>query len=249
MNIRRILTGSEDLLKGLEMIWRRLVSILPSFINGKSFIFLPVSQSDAPNGLMPSKVKEALVDGSVFASIVPKEFGGREINQKDLLQVAECLGGLDLSTFTSFNHIMNASNFINQFGTQEQKQRYLPGIAVGKWRPTICWQEDTFDLNSLFRIGNVFRTGFEPTAQVFDAHGQGQRLNAVKANVEGAMEANLFIVFANQKIGDLVSRRKGTKSEDVCVNPDRSFQAAISSRGTQKILPSRPRTRSGSADS
>lgn len=93
---------------------------------------------------MSSKVREVLIKSSILAATMPKEYGGVDVGQKDLLQIAECMGGLDLSTFTSFSQIFMTSNLLVQFGNQEQCKRYLPGIAAGKWRPTICWQEDTF---------------------------------------------------------------------------------------------------------
>jgi butyryl-CoA dehydrogenase len=84
-----------------------------------------------------------LIDKGIFASTIPKEYGGIEHGQKDMLQIAESMGNVDLSTFNTFNQILMISKLISQFGSEEQKQRYLAGIAIGKWRPAICWQEDT----------------------------------------------------------------------------------------------------------
>lgn len=47
-------------------------------------------------------------------------------------------------------------------------------------------------------------TSVNPSSQVLSAPGQPQRLHAFKVNVVNAAEANLFIVFANKRIGDEV---------------------------------------------
>jgi len=49
-----------------------------------------------------------------------------------------------------------------------------------------------------------FSTSVNPSSQVSSAPGQPQRLNAYKVNVVNAVDANLFIVFANKRIGDEV---------------------------------------------
>ena len=49
-----------------------------------------------------------------------------------------------------------------------------------------------------------YRTGHKPTAQVVSLRGHGQSLTATKVNVVDAVDANMFIVFANRQIGEEV---------------------------------------------
>ncbi|CAK5092162.1 unnamed protein product [Meloidogyne enterolobii] len=139
-------------------------------------------------GLMPSEIVDVLMKNGIFGAIIPKDFGGVGFQQKDVLQLVECISSRDLSIFTMFNNLMTCSNIILQFGTIKQKDDYLPGLATGKWRPAICWQEETTSVN--------------PSSQVSSSPGQPQRLNAYKVNVVNAVDANLFVVFANKRIGD-----------------------------------------------
>ena len=92
---------------------------------------------------MPLEIVDVLLRNGIYGAFVPKDFGGVGFQQKDILQLVECLGSRDLSIFTMFNNLITCSNLILQFGTNKQKDCYLPGIATGKWRPAICWQEET----------------------------------------------------------------------------------------------------------
>lgn len=169
-----------------------------------------VPESESSPGTMSPEVRQILLSYGVFASTVSQDFGGPGLGQKDMLQVSECLGGRDLSTFTSFNHVQMASNLIDQYGSLEQKERYLRGIANGKWRPTICYQEDT--------------TGITPTAQVMSAPGQQDRLMTTKVNVVDAADANLFIVFANQQRSEIIIPSCYIIEKDAIDDPNASIQ-------------------------
>jgi len=92
---------------------------------------------------MPSEIVDVLMKNGIFGAIIPKDFGGVGFQQKDVLQLVECISSRDLSIFTMFNNLMTCSNIILQFGTNKQKDDYLPGLATGEWRPAICWQEET----------------------------------------------------------------------------------------------------------
>ena len=68
--------------------------------------------------------------------------GGLGLGKKHWVRVCETLGSIDLSLF--FN--VAASNdfaiqMITQYGTPEQKVKYLPLLATGKLHATICLQE------------------------------------------------------------------------------------------------------------
>ncbi|KAL3098285.1 hypothetical protein niasHT_021245 [Heterodera trifolii] len=138
----------------------------------------------------PAKVHLALAKHKVSAAAVPCEFGGMGFCHKDMLQLSECLGGQDLNLLSTYGAFSLATSLIIQYGTTEQKEHYLPGIASGQWRPAVCIDDET--------------TGPQSNEHVFSAKGQHQFLSATKINVQNARNANLFIVFANRKVGDLV---------------------------------------------
>uniref|UniRef100_A0A183CBU6 Acyl-CoA_dh_N domain-containing protein n=1 Tax=Globodera pallida TaxID=36090 RepID=A0A183CBU6_GLOPA len=141
-------------------------------------------------GTLPAKVQAILAKHKVSAAAVPAEFGGLNFCQKDLVQLSECLGNRDLNLLSTFGTMSLAVSLIVQFGTTAQKEHYLPGIASGKWRPAVCIQDET--------------SGPQPIEHVFSAKGQQQFLSVIKKNVENALDANLFIVFGNRRIGELI---------------------------------------------
>ncbi|KAI1715450.1 putative acyl-CoA dehydrogenase FadE10 [Ditylenchus destructor] len=133
---------------------------------------------------VPAKIIQTLLKNDVFASFVPKAYGGANFCQKDLLLLTEVLAKDDLSVFTVFNEAKSAANLISIFGTQEQKDKYLPKIAAFQCKPTICiYDEPTADS--------------EPT-EVISAPGNGPQLSGVKINVVNADVADIFIVFAKR---------------------------------------------------
>src|ERR1035441_7802032 len=77
-------------------------------------------------------------------------------------------------------------------GTEEQKQRYLPGIAKGTHRAAFCLSEPGAGSDV---------AGMQTVAR---DDGSGYVLNGTKCWISGGMQADWFVVFA--KTGDPASR-------------------------------------------
>lgn len=75
---------------------------------------------------------------SVFSTFINQKYGGIGFNQKDLVVLSETLGNNDLSFFLLFNQAQSAATLISIFGTDQQKQKYLPEIAAFRCKPCIC---------------------------------------------------------------------------------------------------------------
>uniref|UniRef100_A0A915EEV0 Uncharacterized protein n=1 Tax=Ditylenchus dipsaci TaxID=166011 RepID=A0A915EEV0_9BILA len=144
-------------------------------------------------------LKKALVATSAAAKdALPAQIvhviGGNGFYQKDLLLLTESLSKDDLSVFTIFNQIQSAAALISIYGTPEQKEKYLPRIAEFKCRPCICLDDEQI-------IDSIETEILKPPG------GKELRLNGIKTNVIGADAADIFIVFAKQKVGDVETKR------------------------------------------
>uniref|UniRef100_A0A158R3U6 Acyl-CoA dehydrogenase family member 9, mitochondrial n=1 Tax=Syphacia muris TaxID=451379 RepID=A0A158R3U6_9BILA len=124
-----------------------------------------------------------------FVSIFQKDFEssyGLEMCNKDLLAIYEVLG-LNWNVYEVVDQINIATKLILLFGSDEQKDRFLPKLASGELRPAICISEE----NLVFDYLNMKTTSASGDGRVF-------KINGVKTEVLGASNANLFFVFANQ---------------------------------------------------
>jgi acyl-CoA dehydrogenase family protein 9 len=82
---------------------------------------------------VPSELLERLKTTGVFGLMVPKEYGGRGFNLTEYLLAIEELSGVDLSiALIPLAHTSIGIKGILLFGTDDQKQRYLPRAASGQ---------------------------------------------------------------------------------------------------------------------
>lgn len=130
-----MLRQSKCMCKKSNMNWTQLVSS-KRFDDYKDFL---VSNSKNSSDL-DSSVLAVLLKNGVFQCFVPKEYGGSDLCQKDLLCITESLG-VDLSTFTLVNQTCIASRLLQIYGTEEQKQKYLPKLASFQMKPAICLRD------------------------------------------------------------------------------------------------------------
>ena len=125
---------------------------------------------------------------------VPTEYGGMGLGITDVIAVMEGLGygardhGL---LFSIYAHLWTNSLPILQFGTEEQKRKYLPGLSNGQ----LIGANGASEPNSGSDIFSM-RTQAE-------RRGDTYVLNGTKTFVSNAPVANLFAVYAtlNPKLG------------------------------------------------
>ncbi len=92
---------------------------------------------------------------------------------------------------------------IERFGTEEQKQRYLPGLCSGDLKASFCITEaesgsDTFAMGTSFTVEASTGSG-SPSGEEFPVY----VLSGTKSYITMAPEADVFIVFAtsNPELG------------------------------------------------
>lgn len=126
-------------------------------------------------------------DFGVLGMPIPKEYGGLGLGLTDLLAVMEGLGfgTRDQGLLFSLNaHLWTNSIPILQFGTEEQKQRYLPGLCDGS----------VVGANAASEPGAGSDIFSMRTRAVKD--GSHYVLNGTKTFVTNAPVADLFVAYA-----------------------------------------------------
>src|SRR5205085_4664748 len=102
---------------------------------------IPVANELEHRDEFPEKIVEGMKELGLFGLTVPEEYGGAGL---DLLTYA--LAGVELSRgWMSLSGILNthfmAVYLLKKYGTDEQKQRWLPRMATGELRAALSMSE------------------------------------------------------------------------------------------------------------
>ena len=136
-------------------------------------------------GLMPSLVEKAGELGMLGMS-VPAEFGGMCVDFPTSMIATEYLGRGYSFSVAYGAHTGIGTLPILYYGTEEQKQKYIPKLATGEWKAAYCLTEPSSvsDVNS------------GKTTAKLTADGKNYIINGQKMWITNAGFANLFTVFA-----------------------------------------------------
>lgn len=139
--------------------------------------------------LVPQILKKAGELGLLGIS-VPEEYGGLGMSFNTAMLIADIIGAAGSFSTTYGAHTGIGTLPILYYGTEEQKQKYLPKLATGEWAACYCLTEP--DAGSDANSGK--------TKAVLSPDGTHYLLTGQKMWISNAGFADLFIVFA--KIGD-----------------------------------------------
>ena len=82
----------------------------------------------------PKDVFRKLGELGFLGTIFPEKYGGAGLSYMDYIGVIEEIAAVDGSVGLSLAaHTSLGTNHIYQFGTEEQRQRYIPKLAGGEW--------------------------------------------------------------------------------------------------------------------
>ncbi len=147
-------------------------------------------------GTYPQDLFEEFRKADLLGLCIPEEYGGSgagimglTVTIEEVTKYSNVLGLMLLLTRLPTGPIMIA-------GTEQQKLRYLPGIATGSHRAAFCLSEPGAGSDV---AGMQTRATADP-----DVEG-GYILNGTKCWISGGMQADWFVVFA--KTGDVTSRQ------------------------------------------
>uniref|UniRef100_A0A0N5B628 Acyl-CoA dehydrogenase family member 9, mitochondrial n=1 Tax=Strongyloides papillosus TaxID=174720 RepID=A0A0N5B628_STREA len=143
--------------------------------------------SDENDNCLSGETIKALISNNVCRTFVPKEYGGLQFCQKEQIKVFECLG-MDFSVFQVVNNAKLAVQLLTIYGTEEQKEKYLQGIAEDLIKPAICiYEDDEFDFANM-------------KTEVFGVSSENCKLSGTKINVLNGRTADLYFILCKKKI-------------------------------------------------
>jgi alkylation response protein AidB-like acyl-CoA dehydrogenase len=140
-------------------------------------------------GLMPALMEKAGELG-LLGVAVPEEYGGLGMNFNTSMLMADIIAASGSFSTAYGAHTGIGTLPILYYGTEEQKQKYLPKLASGEWKACYCLTEP--DAGSDANSGKT-------KAKLSD-DGKHYIINGQKMWISNAGFADLFIVFA--KIDD-----------------------------------------------
>ncbi|XOV95237.1 MAG: acyl-CoA dehydrogenase family protein [Bacteroidota bacterium] len=153
-------------------------------------IFPNVERIDGmEEGLMPSIMSKAGELGLLAVS-VPEEYGGLGMSFNTSMLMADIIAASGSFSTAYGAHTGIGTLPILYYGTEEQKQKYLPKLASGEWKASYCLTEP--DAGSDANSGK--------TKAKLTEDGKHYLINGQKMWISNAGFADLFIVFA--KIDD-----------------------------------------------
>ena len=139
--------------------------------------------------LVPALFKKAGELG-LLGIAVPEEYGGLGMSFNTSMLIADIIGASGSFSTTYGAHTGIGTLPILYYGTEEQKQTYLPKLATGEWAACYCLTEP--DAGSDANSGK--------TKATLSADGTQYLITGQKMWISNAGFADLFIVFA--KIAD-----------------------------------------------
>lgn len=164
-----------------------LVSVVARFVKER---LVPLEAKVAEDDRVPDDVIDEMKQMGLFGMSIPEEFGGLGLTMEEEVTVAFELG----RTSPVFRSILGTNNGIGSqaiimFGTAEQKQRYLPGLASGEIIGSFALTEPEAGSDA----GSVRTTARRD--------GDGYVLNGTKRFITNAPKAGVFTTFARTDPG------------------------------------------------
>ncbi|KQV31504.1 acyl-CoA dehydrogenase [Rhizobium sp. Root1203] len=93
------------------------------------------------DGNYPQAIVDGMLELGLFGIAVPEEFGGLGLRVPVFAAVMEVVARGWTTLAAYINSHSTVAYAISHYGTDEQKEEYLPGLAVGEHRGSLCLTE------------------------------------------------------------------------------------------------------------
>src|ERR1700735_5732130 len=102
---------------------------------------IPVASAMEHRGEYPHALADQMAAMGLFGLNIPEEFGGTEVDYVTFARIFADLarGWLGLAGIIGTHLVL--ADVLGRFGTDDQKKRFLPGLATGARRGGICLSE------------------------------------------------------------------------------------------------------------
>ena len=124
--------------EGLTDIQEEILKAVRVFVEEK---ILPVATDLEHKDEYPTEIVEGLKELGVFGLTIPEEYGGMGLSKVSMCVVSEELSRAYIGVGSLGTRSEIAAELILGGGTEEQKRRFLPGIAAGDILPTAVFTE------------------------------------------------------------------------------------------------------------
>ena len=173
--------------------------------------------------LMPSLLKKAGELGILSISI-PTEYGGMGMDFKTSMLAAEALGGGHSFSVAISAHTGIGTLPILYYGTEEQKQKYIPKLGSGEWLGCYCLTEPS--------AGSDANSGKTKATKDADAW----KINGQKMWITNGGFADVFTVFAKIEDDENLSAFIVDKgAEGLTLNPEEK-KMGIKGSSTRQVF-------------
>ena len=154
------------------------------------------SELDAKNAEIPMEIIAKMAEQGYFGVLFPEEYDGLGLDNITMTIVAEELSKGWLSVGSVMTRGVIMGTLLQAHGTEEQKKKYLPGLATGTILPAAAFTEPDSGSDSASMIMKATKTE------------GGYLLNGAKAWCTYANRANVLMVLARTN-PDTSIRHKG----------------------------------------
>ena len=163
---------------------KMIVEMVKSFVEGEVW---PVADrlEKLEDGLAPA-LMEKMGELGLLGSHMPDQYGGLDLDFNTNTLIGEGIGPAGAFSVSYNAHTGIGMLPILYFGTEEQKEKYLPKLASGEWKACYCLTEPSSGSDALAAKSKA----------VLSEDGKSYILNGQKMWISNAGFADVFTVFA-----------------------------------------------------